>query len=145
MTDPAHPVGLKGLAHVCYHVADLERTVAFYCGLLGLREAFDYRDGESRIGVYLYAGGRGFIEFYQRPCADHAQPGSYQHLCLEVADVDAAVAALRDSGVDVTDPRLGTDQSYQVWLSDPDGNRIELHAYQPDSKQTKAIDRFDGA
>jgi len=31
---------------------------------------------------------------------------------------------------------LGSDNSYQCWLDDPDGNRIELHQYTPESRQT---------
>jgi hypothetical protein len=34
---------------------------------------------------------------------------------------------------------LGSDQSWQAWLADPDGNRIELHAYTPESKQLRAL------
>ena len=42
---------------------------------------------------------------------------------------------LMDGGV-VTAPNLGADHSWQAWLADPDGNRIELHQYTPESKQT---------
>jgi hypothetical protein len=27
------------------------------------------------------------------------------------------------------------DRSHQAWIVDPDGNRIELHGYTPESKQ----------
>jgi predicted enzyme related to lactoylglutathione lyase len=56
-----------------------------------------------------------------------------------VDDVAAAVKALRAKGVEVTDPKMGTDHSWQAWLSDPDGNRIELHGYTPESKQAPYV------
>jgi catechol 2,3-dioxygenase-like lactoylglutathione lyase family enzyme len=33
---------IKGLAHVCFRVADLDVSERFYCGQLGLRRAFDF-------------------------------------------------------------------------------------------------------
>lgn len=41
-----------------------------------------------------------------------------------------------ESGVEVGDITFGSDQSWQAWLKDPDGNNIELHGYTPESKQT---------
>jgi predicted enzyme related to lactoylglutathione lyase len=50
--------------------------------------------------------------------------------------VTRTVAELRARGVEVSDPVLEMDHSWQAWLSDPEGNRIELHSYTPASWQT---------
>ena len=127
---------LRGLAHVCFVVRDLDASVAFYQRALGLTPAFDVvNDKGERFGAYLHAGGRSFVELFQGDLAAPAAGQSYQHLCLEVDDIAATIAGLRERGIEVTDPKLGTDQSWQAWLADPDGNRIELHAYTPHSKQ----------
>ena len=34
---------------------------------------------------------------------------------------------------------MGGDNSWQAWTCDPDGNRIELHQYTPESKQTPSL------
>jgi hypothetical protein len=39
----------------------------------------------------------------------------------------------------VGEVKMGSDHSWQAWLADPDGNRIELHAYTPESNQVKAM------
>jgi lactoylglutathione lyase len=39
---------------------------------------------------------------------------------------------------------LGGDQSYQAWLADPDGNRIELHQFTDKSLQIQALERLGG-
>ncbi len=126
---------MKALAHLCFVVRDLDAAVAFYCERLGLTHAFDFVNAEGeRFGVYLHVGGRGFLELFRgepRPI----EGGSYQHLCLEVDEIDALVADLRAHGVEVTDPYLADDASYQSWLADPDGNRIELHCYTAESRQ----------
>jgi len=128
---------ITGLAHACFVVADLDRTLAFYNGKLGLPLAFEFkREDGARYGVYLKAGPRNFLEFFIGDLAARAEKQSYGHICLEVDDVARTVQDLRARGVEVTDAKLGLDHSWQAWIADPDGNRIELHGYTPQSWQT---------
>jgi len=126
-----------GHAHTCFIVSDLAQIVDFYVNKLGLKLAFDFRreDG-ARFGVYIRLGNRTFLEFFEGSLNARAEQQSYAHLCLECDDVARTVDEFRSRGVDVSDPILGIDQSWQAWLSDPVGNRIELHAYTPASWQT---------
>ena len=39
---------------------------------------------------------------------------------LGVDDIEATVANLRERGLEVSDPKLGGDQSWQAWITDPD-------------------------
>ena len=127
---------ITGIAHICFLVADLERSEKFYCGALGMEKAFDFvRDDGKRFGLYVYAGERTFVELFLGDVAPPAERQGFKHLCLEVASIDTAVRTLRERGVDVGDAKLGGDGTYQAWLKDPDGNRIELHGYTAESKQ----------
>ncbi|HET6429844.1 MAG TPA: VOC family protein [Phycisphaerae bacterium] len=127
---------ITGLAHVCFTVADLDAAEAFYRDKLGFTHAFDFiNDAGKRFGVYLHIGGRSFLEMFSGELAAAAKGQSYRHLCLEVDDINATVADLKAKGVEVGEVKLGSDNSYQAWLSDLDGNRIELHGYTPDSRQ----------
>jgi len=127
---------LKALAHVCFTVRDLDASVAFYRDVLGLRPVFDFINEQGeRFGVYLHVAGRSFVELFRGEPAERGPGQSFQHFCLEVEDVAAAVTAIRAQGVEITDPVLGSDHSWQAWLSDPDGNRIELHGYTAESQQ----------
>ncbi len=133
---------ITGLAHICFIVKDIEASVHFYQDQLGLRHGFDFLDEKgARCGLYLHCGERTSIELFQREPVAAEEKTSYQHCCLEVDDIDATVAQLRANGVEVTDPVLGDDHAWQAWLRDPDGNRIELHAYTPESKQVAAMGR----
>ncbi|MFW6061600.1 MAG: VOC family protein [Planctomycetota bacterium] len=125
---------IKGLAHLCFNVENLQRSEEFYVGKLGLNRAFDFtRESGEKFGCYIRAGGRQFIELFERPLGEKSDGQSYQHLCLEVDDLESTVEQLRGRGVDVSDPKLGRDHSWQAWITDPDGNRIELHQYTPES------------
>ena len=128
---------MKGLAHVCFSVADLDRSLKFYRDGLGMKLAFEFKNKEGRrTGLYLKAGGRNFIELFEGKPGVPAEGQSFRHVCLEVDDVEGTVKALRAKGIEVTDSKLGLDQSHQAWLTDPDGNRFELHGYTPQSWQT---------
>jgi catechol 2,3-dioxygenase-like lactoylglutathione lyase family enzyme len=128
---------ITNLAHACFIVADIDRAEAFYAGALGLKPAFDYIDENGkRYGIYFYVGGRNFIEMFTGELAEPAAGQSFRHICLEVDDIQVTVNELRAKGVDVTEPKRGKDRSWQAWITDPDGNRIELHDYTPESKQT---------
>ncbi|MBN1399522.1 MAG: VOC family protein [Anaerolineae bacterium] len=128
---------IRGLAHVCYTVSNLEQSLAFYCDKLGLTPAFDFVDDAGRkYGQYIHVGGRGFIEIFEGELGERAAGQPYRHLCLEVVDFDQAMVELQARGVEVGNVKQGKDHSMQAWIVDPDGNRIELHGYTLDSKQS---------
>jgi glyoxylase I family protein len=127
---------ITGMAHACFTVSDLERSLEFYRDALGLKPAFDFINAEGRrFGIYLHLGRRNFIELFEGQLGERADGQSYRHICLEVDDIESTVQTLRDRGIEVSDPKLGGDQSWQAWITDPDGNRIELHHYTAESKQ----------
>jgi lactoylglutathione lyase len=133
---------ITAIGHAAFGVADLERSLDFYCRGLGLREAFRlFNDrGETWI-VYLHLRGQQFLELFpDAGVRAGAQPGrSYRHLCLLVDDLEATLAELATRGI-LPDgpPRRGRDRNWQAWLVDPDGNRIELMQISPDSPQAAA-------
>jgi len=127
---------IAGLAHACFTVTDLEKAIAFYRDGLGLSTAFDFANDEGRrTGVYLHVGGRNFIELFEGQLKDRADGQSFRHICLEVDDIEATVAEIKARGIEVSAIKMGKDHSYQAWITDPDGNRIELHGYTPHSWQ----------
>ena len=131
---------ITGIAHVCYTVVDLEASIDFYQRKLGFSHAFDFINPEGkRFGVYLHIVGRNFIELFQGKVDRSVGGYSYRHCCLEVDDIKATASELRSRGVEVTEVKMGSDNSWQAWLTDPDGNRIELHQYTQESKQNISL------
>ena len=131
---------ITGLAHICFTVSNLEESIEFYKDKLGLSPVFDFRnDKDEMTGIYLHIGGRSFIELFKANPEKPDQKQSYKHFCLEVDDIQATADNLRKKGVEVTEVKMGSDHSWQAWLADPDGNRIELHQYTSDSKQNAGL------
>lgn len=128
---------IKGIAHTAYTVNDIEKSLHFYCGILGMERLFDLELSDCTL-TYIKAGGNQFIELFYGNAKGSAQPSpvGYSHLCLEVSDIYALAADLKEKGVQAEgEPSMGLDHNYQLWVTDPDGNRIEFMQYGEDALQ----------
>lgn len=133
-------MSVKRLAHVCIVAKDLDAAERFYVEGLGLRRAFSFIRGGKRIGFYLDAGGGNFIEIFERQSASGRNEGPMVHMCIEVEDLAAVAARLEKAGYTISDRKLGADKSWQAWTTAPDGVRIELQQYTPESSQFTGTD-----
>ena len=134
-------IGVTQLAHVCVFSHDLTAAEAFYVGALGLTKKFNFTKQGKWVGLYLDCGARSFVEVFLHDEAPFAKTGAVNHLCLEVADLPAAVARLRALGVEVSAPKYGCDDTWQAWLTDPSGSPVELFQYTAKSAQFVGGDR----
>jgi catechol 2,3-dioxygenase-like lactoylglutathione lyase family enzyme len=117
-----------GVHHVSVNVPDVAKALPFYTEVLGLTERPD-RPDFGFAGAWLNAGDQQ-VHLIEAP----TPPDLGQHLALAVGEMEATVAELRDSGVEVTDPVL-VARGLQSFLHDPYGNTIEL--YQPGSSTVR--------
>ncbi|MCA9895362.1 MAG: VOC family protein [Anaerolineae bacterium] len=125
----------KRLAHINIGATDLAASERFYTEILGMTKAFDFeKDGEP-FGFYVNAGDTTFIEVFihhDPPTSDNMM---LKHICLEVEDIDEVIRTIRSRGWEITDKKMGADQSWQAWITDPSGVRIELMQYTDKSFQ----------
>jgi catechol 2,3-dioxygenase-like lactoylglutathione lyase family enzyme len=113
-------MSLTGLHHVQINVPDVSAAVAFY-ELLGMRRRPD-RPDIGVDGAWLDVGEQQIHLIEAQVPSDLGQ-----HFALEVDDLDAMIASLRDRGVEVREPSpLGEGLPRQTSIHDPAGNRIEL-------------------
>lgn len=123
------------LAHVCIGATDLAASESFYVEKLGMRKAFDFFRAGQQFGFYVKAGGRTFIEVFAEKSAPNLERPLMKHFCLEVEDIDAVTAELAARGVAVSPKKIGGDNNWQAWITDPSGVRIELMQYSATSTQ----------
>jgi lactoylglutathione lyase len=143
-------LGLAGIGHVALKVADIGRSLDFYCNRLGFAEMMRlHQDDGSLWRVYLRITDTQFLELCPDGKGGRApdrDATAINHFCLECDDLDATAARLRDAGVELTvEPKLGLDGNRQCWIEDPDGNRIEFMQMSSDSMQAEAIRRLRSA
>lgn len=128
---------IKQVAHACIFAHDLGATETFYNDVLGIPTAFTFRRGEERIGYYLDLGGRTFVEVFRKAESRFADTDQINHICLETEDIDALVDHVRSKGVSISDKKLGVDGTWQSWLADPNGVKLEIFQYTEASLQFK--------
>jgi lactoylglutathione lyase len=121
--------------HTMLRVGNLERSVAFYTSLLGMKELRrrDVPDGKYTL-VFLGYGegnkeGQGEIELTYNYGVERYELGNaFGHLAVGVPDVKAACEAVRTGGGKVTREagpvKFGT--TIIAFVEDPDGYKIEL-------------------
>lgn len=132
MPDPIHPGASIG--HVHLKVADLERALAFYCGVLGF--ALTQRMG--RQAAFVSAGGyHHHIGLNTWESAGGSPPppratGLY-HLAILYPTRAALADALRRLEVAQIPLEGAADHgvSEALYLRDPDGNGVELYRDRP--------------
>ena len=125
---------IKQIAHVCLTAPDLGAAEKFYTEGLGFAKKFSFIRGGEEFGFYLGVGSDPFIEVFGGDAVPADKP-VIKHFCLEVDSVDATATAIRKAGYEVTEKKKGRDSSWQAWVTDPAGVRIEFHEYTPESSQ----------
>lgn len=127
------------IAHLCLSSRNLAASINFYCTVLGIPKKFDFVKNGTSIGVYLEVSPGNYIEFFEDTKHVPAK-GTLSHLCLEVDDIDAIIAQVKRHSWPIGEKSIGPDNTWQVWIKDPDGVDIEFHQYTPESTQLTGKD-----
>ena len=136
---------IRQLAHLNFVTNDLSRIIDFYVNKFGMKIKFTLDNAQGQpFGYYFECGNSTFLEFFDQKMASEVWGGKvedltigtqYKHFCLEVTGLDEYCKTLKSRGVQVSDISMGMDNSRQAWITDPDGNRIELMEYGASSLQ----------
>jgi catechol 2,3-dioxygenase-like lactoylglutathione lyase family enzyme len=133
----ASKLEVESLDHIVLRVRDLERTLGFYGGVLGLPiECLEeYRAG-TRPFVSARVGPTALIDLVPDSTYDPEKAsavGGLMHFCLHLRnpDLGALVPWLREQGVEVIEDepmiRMGArGLGPAIYLRDPDGYIVEI-------------------
>lgn len=129
---------IKGIHHKGFHVSDMEKTLDFYCDILGFEHAFDLKDNDGYPWIeYVKIAEGSFLEFFYG--ADEEEKKQYDHICFEVDNIEKIAKELKEKNVTfAAELSVGTDNNQQFWLRDPDGNWLEFMELNPDSPQMRS-------
>jgi lactoylglutathione lyase len=121
------------MLHTMIRVGDLDRSLRFYCEVLGMRllRRKDYPDGRFTLAFVGYGeeDRNTVIELTHNWDTDRYDLGTgFGHVALGVDDVYGACADLRDKGAKIVrEPGpMKHGGSEIAFVEDPDGYRIEL-------------------
>ena len=147
-------MNITGIGHVGIQCNDFAKTFDFYTKGLGGEKAFELinDDGVPYITYIAIPGGQ-FVELFHMNYTGDNKPQkcSFVHICLEVEDFAKAVRQLQANGVKVTTGGAGSQLleepfekrtpgqcgSLCAFVTDPEGNDVELMQFTENSKQIK--------
>lgn len=121
------------LLHTMIRVGDLQRSIEFYTQVLGMKllRQKDYPDGKFTLAFVGYGdeSNNTVIELTYNWDTDRYDIGNgFGHLAIEVDDVYAAAAAIRERGGRIIrEPGpMNAGTTIIAFVEDPDGYQIEL-------------------
>jgi catechol 2,3-dioxygenase-like lactoylglutathione lyase family enzyme len=122
-TDFFRTHGRLDIWHVAFPVADIDRSVAFYCDGLGFHLVG--RDADS---AFVSLGMGGFtIELMAASDAATAGPRhAPDHIAFTTSDLDAYRLSLIEAGLTVPDVQVIGEGMKRFALDDPDGVRLDF-------------------
>jgi lactoylglutathione lyase len=121
---------MSEVIHTCYRITNIEKSVSFY-EKLGFEEVgrVDIRDEAVNVFMGLPGDGPRLELTFNHGKEDAYEIGTgYGHIAVRVDDLDAALAALADSGIEPEKPPYSIREggARLCFVRDPDDYRIEL-------------------
>jgi lactoylglutathione lyase len=121
------------ILHTMLRVGDLERSLAFYTEVLGMRllRRHDYPEGKFTLAFVGYqdeAEGAVLELTYNWGVDKYELGNAYGHIAIAVADAYAACAEIKRRGGNVVreaGPMKG-GSTVLAFVQDPDGYKVEL-------------------
>ena len=116
--------------HVGLRVADLDRSLAFYRGV-----GYEVVGTVPETGIghltMLKLPDDDFVSIelvFDPSRGDAARGDGLNHLVIQVGSMEAVIARLTEQGIPAEEPQSpdGSDDFATTFITDPDGNRIEL-------------------
>ncbi|AZA85498.1 glyoxalase [Chryseobacterium shandongense] len=125
------------IGHIHLKVSDLQRSIYFYCDLLGFEVMNTFGDSAAFLSAGGYHHHIGLNTWYSknRSPAPEQAPGLYHTAILYPEQRDLAVALNRLILAEY--PITGSSDhgvSQAIYLDDPDGNGVELYWDRPEKE-----------
>ena len=120
---------ILGLWGVRYQVKDVQRSIAFYTQMLGFN--LDHQNlpafGQVSISnLKLILSGPGASGSRPMPDGRPQEPGGWNRIVLQVEDLPARIADLKQKGANFKNEMEAGPGGKQIQVEDPDGNPIEF-------------------
>jgi len=153
-------MNFDALMHIAFFTDQMDEMIDFYANKLGaeikviakykqymnrddrpVQQKIAKENPEKIFNVYLQLCPGQFIELFPKKEGQKEHDGfneslGYSHFSLTVKDINEAKKEMEQSGIAIDTPiSIGPSATYQFWIHDPDGNKIEVmqfteHSYQ---------------
>ncbi|MCH8030149.1 MAG: VOC family protein [Candidatus Dadabacteria bacterium] len=121
---------IKGIDHVAIVVSDMDRSIEYYSGVLGLKILHDGRGEGGDKKSFLGTESRTLIALTEDEDRAKKSPGYVEgvhHVAFSVDDVERTRKILEDKGVEFIQEKLDKDKKKAYHFLDPDGLELEIY------------------
>lgn len=124
---------ITGAAHVGLYIKDVERSIRFYEDVLGFTLIHRFTSLEGNLMAFVKSGSL-IIELIQHVQWMDRKDGLFDHIAMEVDDIEAVSAKLEAKGITFEAPiyldKLVTEAGvkYQAFRG-PDNEHLEIYQY----------------
>jgi glyoxylase I family protein len=120
------PFMVKGIEHTAIASPDPSRLAQWYVDHLDF--VVNYRSGSSKTVFVKAADGSmiEIIESHNQASASHMKDAGIRHLAIEVTDLPAEYARLREQGVEFSSEPQTSGGNTVAFFADCDGNILHL-------------------
>jgi len=133
--------GLR-FGHVAFKVANPERSVRWYADAFGAKKIYHVEaQGERPELMFLEFTNGQCIELFpggKNMLASPPDPIGYIHFCLVLDNLEQALEHLAKMNIKPERKFIGRAKQHIAFVSDPDGNSIELMEIPPESEIYRA-------
>ncbi|MBI1774346.1 MAG: VOC family protein [Proteobacteria bacterium] len=117
-------LGIGGLDHVNIRTRDLERSQRFYQDVLGMR--LGPRPAFTFPGAWLYVGDQPVVHLVGDPKAPQGSKAAFDHVAFAASGMATFKRRLEKAAIGFESRIVPGARRYQIFLTDPDGVKVEL-------------------
>jgi len=124
---------VTGYAHVGLYIKDVERSKKYYTDLLGFTCVSEFTNDFGDQLAFMKSGSM-ILELIQHKVWMDRKDGLFDHIAMQVDDIEAVSAELKAKGVEFADDiyfetrisHFVNGVKYQAWRG-PDGEHLEIY------------------
>lgn len=120
---------VKGLVHAGISTIDMDKSIWFYCDLLGGRIILEVEEpkGTPWIKTVQFPDGTCIELFYPRKEFPLGTKLGRNHSCFAVDNIELLFDSLTANHIQIIqDIKIARDGNKQMWCLDPNGYRVEF-------------------
>jgi catechol 2,3-dioxygenase-like lactoylglutathione lyase family enzyme len=115
---------IHGMNHFTVIAENLERTLDFYVGVLGLEQG--YRPDLGFAGAWLYADGKAILHVYGDRPIPPGVSGVIDHMAFSARGLREVKARFDERGLKYDLRQQKGSGTWQLFSLDPNGAKVEL-------------------
>ena len=127
---------MYSLSHVCFYSPNFKKMVDFYLQLFQTEIVHKFvNENNEMYGAFIEIGNNTLIEIFNSDLKpNNNETSGFRHICIETNDIKKTQIQINNLSISSEIMRGKSDNTLQLHIQDPDGNKIEFQEIDAKSK-----------